>query len=116
MLVTGKGQARVDDDDLPVRLEDGEVLADLAEPPEGNDAQRFHRWSLSWPFPPSGRVHPSGGGIAASTVDPCMSLVERASSTSQGVKKCCGPPCSIGSASSRSPRRLFPTASSGPRP
>ena len=38
MLVTRKGEARVDDDDLPVRLEDGEVLADLAEPAEGNDA------------------------------------------------------------------------------
>ena len=34
MLVTRKGEARVDDDDLPVRLEDGEVLADLAEPAE----------------------------------------------------------------------------------
>ena len=43
MLVTRKSEARVDDDDLPIRLEDGEVLADLAEPAEGNDPQSFHQ-------------------------------------------------------------------------
>ena len=42
MLVTRKGEARVDDDDLPVRLENGQVLADLAEPAERDDAQSFH--------------------------------------------------------------------------
>ena len=51
MLVARKREPRVDDDDLPVRLEHGEVLADLAEPAERDDAQCFHGWSLSWLFP-----------------------------------------------------------------
>ena len=42
MLVTREGEARVDDDDLPVGLENGQVPADLAEPAERDDAQSFH--------------------------------------------------------------------------
>ncbi len=43
-----EAQADVDDDDPPVVLDDGHVLADLPEPPEGQDAQveltREHGW------------------------------------------------------------------------
>ena len=43
MLVPREREARVDDDDRPVRLVDGHVLADLAEAPERDDAARAHR-------------------------------------------------------------------------
>ena len=46
MLVARECQARVDDDDVFPQLEDGHVLADLAEPAEGNDAERRHKKSL----------------------------------------------------------------------
>ena len=47
VLVAGEREARVDDDCLPVGLEDGRVLADLAEPTERDDSGASgHRRSL----------------------------------------------------------------------
>ena len=46
MLVAREGEACVDDDDVLVQLEDGHVLADLAEPAEWNDAESRHKESL----------------------------------------------------------------------
>jgi hypothetical protein len=43
VLVAREREARVDDDDRPVRLVHGHVLADLAETPERNDAADAHR-------------------------------------------------------------------------
>ena len=37
VLVPREGEAGVDDDDLPLALVDGHVLADLAEPAQGHD-------------------------------------------------------------------------------
>ncbi len=39
MLVARESEARVDDDDLAVELEDGHVLADFADAAERNDAK-----------------------------------------------------------------------------
>jgi hypothetical protein len=43
VLVAREGQAGVHDDDVLPQLEDGHVLADLAEPAEGDDAESCHK-------------------------------------------------------------------------
>ena len=43
MLVAGKGEACVDDDDLAAELEDGHVLANLADPAERDDPKGVGR-------------------------------------------------------------------------
>ena len=64
MLVAREGQACVDDDDVLVQLEDGHVLADLAEPAEGNDAKSRHKESLRG-FGGMYFAEPSHAGAAA---------------------------------------------------
>ena len=43
MLVAREGEPGVDDEDVLAQLEDGHVLAHLAEPAEGNDAKSCHK-------------------------------------------------------------------------
>ena len=63
MLVSREGEAGVDDDDLLAQLEDGHVLAHLAEPAERDDPQWRH--GLKYHLRAAKRVsmiHPSEGG------------------------------------------------------
>src|SRR5439155_6071054 len=94
----GKAQPHVDHDDAPVELDDRQVLADLPQASEGEDAQSAHA-PRAWTGG-GGAPAVEGDGASSPSSRPCRTSIERTAASS----------CSVASTSGRrSPPTSWPS-------